>query len=91
MTKLRWTSILQIATSVILLLTAPLDIFDTVVRDVTGLHITVAHGLFVFAVGKLIKETLEVREDLAGTRESIAMVRERGQVEERPVGDAPAA
>ncbi|WP_448202745.1 hypothetical protein [Azospirillum sp. sgz302134] len=74
-----WPSLAQIAISAFLLLTAVLELFDTMLEDMIGMEITTAHGLFVFAIAKILKEWLEVREKLSQTREKLHIVRERAE------------
>lgn len=68
----QWPSFAQIAVSAFLLLTAVLELFDTMLEDLIGMEITTAHGLFVFAVGKILKEWLDVREKFSVTREKLS-------------------
>lgn len=72
----QWASFAQIAVSAFLLLTAVLELFDTMLEDLIGMEITTAHGLFVFAVGKILKEWLDVKEKLSTTREKLSESRE---------------
>ncbi|QCN95167.1 hypothetical protein D3093_07830 [Azospirillum argentinense] len=71
----RCPSLLQIALSAILLLTALLELFDTMLEDLIGVEITTAHGLLVFAVGKILKEWIEVRRQFSETREKLGEAR----------------
>ncbi|MCW2235834.1 hypothetical protein [Azospirillum canadense] len=68
----QWPSFAQIAVSAFLLLTAVLELFDTMLEDLIGTEITTAHGLFVFAIGKILKEWLEVKEKFSATREKFS-------------------
>lgn len=72
----QWPSFAQIAISAFLLLTAVLELFDTMLEDFIGMEVTTAHGLFVFAMGKLLKEWLDVREKFSATREKLEVARE---------------
>ncbi|QCO14829.1 hypothetical protein D3869_06110 [Azospirillum brasilense] len=71
----RCPSLLQIALSAILLLTALLELFDTMLEDLIGVEITTAHGLLVFALGKILKEWVEVRKQFSETREKLGGAR----------------
>lgn len=68
----QWASFAQIAVSAFLLLTAVLELFDTMLEDLIGVEITTAHGLFVFAVGKILNEWIDVKEKLSTTREKFS-------------------
>ncbi|MBP2292272.1 hypothetical protein [Azospirillum rugosum] len=72
----QWPSFAQIAVSAFLLLTAVLELFDTMLEDFIGVEVTTAHGLFVFAMGKILKEWLEVKEKFLTTREKLSESRE---------------
>lgn len=82
----QWPSFAQIAVSAFLLLTAVLELFDTMLEDLIGMEITTAHGLFVFAVGKILKEWLDVRERFSVTREKLSETHEAHH--SRPDGEA---
>ncbi|MDQ2102978.1 hypothetical protein [Azospirillum isscasi] len=72
---LRCPSLVQIGLSAILLLSALLELFDTMLEDVIGVEIGAAHGLFVFATAKILKEWAEVRKEFSETREKLGGVR----------------
>ncbi len=67
----RCPSLFQIALSAILLLTAVLELFDTMLEDFVGVEIGTAHGLFLFATAKIVKEGAEVRKEFSETREKM--------------------
>jgi hypothetical protein len=71
----RWPTFAQMAISAFLLLTAVLELFDTMLEDMIGTEVSTAHGLFVFAVAKLLKEGLEVRAKFSETREKLVDIR----------------
>ncbi|TWA86372.1 hypothetical protein FBZ83_102163 [Azospirillum brasilense] len=73
----RFPTLLQIAQSAVLLLSALFELFDTMLEDFVGREITTAHGLFLFAAGKMIKEWLEVRNEFSETREKVGSARGR--------------
>ncbi|MBK3732479.1 hypothetical protein GAY29_05040 [Azospirillum brasilense] len=73
----RFPTLLQIAQSAVLLLSALFELFDTMLEDFVGREITTAHGLFLFAAGKMIKEWLEVRKEFSETREKVGSARGR--------------
>ncbi|MGY0709450.1 hypothetical protein [Azospirillum argentinense] len=73
----RCPSLLQVALSAVLLLSAVLELFDTMLEDFVGTEITTAHGLLLFAAGKMIKEWLEVRKEFSETREKVGSARGR--------------
>lgn len=72
----QWPSFAQIAIYAFLLLTAALELFDTVLEDLIGMEITTAHGLFVFAIGKILEEWLDLKEKLSAAREKLSETRE---------------
>ena len=74
----RWPCFAQFAISAFLLFTAVLELFDTAIEEVIGLEVSTAHGLFVFAVAKLLKEGIELRGQFTETREKLAGVRAEG-------------
>ena len=67
----RCPSLYQIAPSAILLLTAVLELFDTMLEDFVGVEIGTAHGLFFFATAKILKEGAEVSREFSKTRETL--------------------
>lgn len=71
----RWPTLAQMAISAFLLLTAVLELFDTMLEDMIGTEISTAHGLFVFAIAKILKEGLEVRSKFSETREKLLDIR----------------
>ncbi|TWA71435.1 hypothetical protein FBZ82_103410 [Azospirillum brasilense] len=73
----RFPTLLQIAQSAVLLLSALFELFDTMLEDVVGTEITTAHGLFLFAAGKMIKEWLKVRKEFTETRKEVGGARNR--------------
>ena len=74
MSRTHWPALLQIAASVVLLLSALFQLFDTMFEEIIGVEISAAHGVAVFALVKLVKEGVELREKLAETRERIGEV-----------------
>ncbi|AWJ84348.1 hypothetical protein TSH58p_12905 [Azospirillum sp. TSH58] len=81
----RFPSLFQIAQSAVLLLSALFELLDTMLEDFIGTGITTAHGLFLFAAGKMIKEWLEVRKEFSETREKVDGARGR-ETASPPVG-----
>lgn len=79
----RCPSLLQVALSAVLLLSAVLELFDTMLEDLVGVEITTAHGLFLFAAGKMLKEWLEVRKEYSEAREKLGGARGRDTVSSR--------
>lgn len=67
----RCPSLFQIVLSAVLLLTAVLELFDTMLEDFVGVEIGTAHGLFLFATAKIVKEWAEVRKEFSETREKL--------------------
>lgn len=74
-TLARCPSFFQIALSALLLVTALLELFDTMLEDLVGVEITTAHGLLVFALAKILKEWGEVRKQFSETREKLGGTR----------------
>jgi len=74
----RWPYFAQFTISAVLLLTAVLELYDTVIEEVLGLDVSTAHGLFIFAIAKLLKEGIELRSQFAETREKLAAARAQG-------------
>lgn len=78
MTPSRWPYFAQFAISAFLLFTAVLELFDTAIEEVMGIEVSTAHGLFVFAVAKLLKEGIELRGQFSETREKLTEARAEG-------------
>lgn len=75
MSRTPWPSLFQVAASLVLLLSALFELFDTAIEQLIGVEIDTAHGVVVFALAKLVKEALELRDQYEETRERIGEVR----------------
>ncbi|WP_207455236.1 hypothetical protein [Azospirillum sp. SYSU D00513] len=68
----QWPTAAQFAISAFLLITAVLEMFDTAFEELLGFEMGTAHGLVVYALSKILKEGIEIRERYMEAREKLA-------------------
>ena len=67
----QWPTVAQLVISGFLLFTTVLEMFDTAFEELLGFEMSTAHGLMVYAVSKILKEAIEIRERFLATRETL--------------------